>query len=584
MSLMAERWSLGGWLARLMDEFRLNLSRPDALLQLAILGVASGLLAGGVIIAFRLLFEGLQAHFLPGNSTENYEALPVAIRFALPVAGAALIALFFATFAKDQKVVGVVHVMERLAYHQGYLTLRGLVIQFVTAGIAIVSGHSVGREGPGIHLGAAASSLLGQKLALPNNSIRTLVGCGTAAAIAASFNTPLAGVIFALEVVMLDYSLASFTPIILAAVSATTLSRAVFGSDTSFIVPAMELSSLLELPLALVLGVLSGLVASLFIALIKLSATRSANLSFSLKLILAGGLVGVCAIPAPEIMGIGYDTVGSALRGELGIGMLVGIVAFKLIATAGSVGLGVPAGLIGPTLFIGACLGALTGLIAQYFYPGLLSHSGVYALLGMGAMMGATLQAPLAALVAIFELTGNPGIILPGMLTIIAASLTSRELFGHRSVFLDLLRLRGLDYRNDPAMHTLRGTGVANVMDRQLSQHDQLISKTDARALLAREPIWVLIDVDGKPHSLMPAVDLARAVEDSEEEELDLLSIPAGRLEVSPIDLRATLQEAHRLFSENQIEAAYVQRIVAPGVVRVLGILTRGSIEPAYRT
>ncbi|MES9870142.1 MAG: chloride channel protein, partial [Sedimenticola sp.] len=182
------------WLAERLDEMRLHLSRPDALIQLSLLGLVTGLLAGGVIVAFRLAVEGTQAGFMPGGIEENFEALPVWLRFLLPVAGGAFIGWFFYLRADGLHVLGVARVMERMAYHQGHLTLRGFVLQFVGAAVAIVSGHSVGREGPHIFLGAASGSLLGQYLTLPNNSIRTMVGCGTAAGIAASFNTPLAGV------------------------------------------------------------------------------------------------------------------------------------------------------------------------------------------------------------------------------------------------------------------------------------------------------------------------------------------------------------------------------------------------------
>ncbi|MGI9304889.1 MAG: chloride channel protein, partial [Gammaproteobacteria bacterium] len=506
----------------LLDEFRVNLSRPDAMLQLALLGILSGLLAGGIIVVFRLGVEGVQSHFLPGGSSENFEDLPVAVRFLLPIAGALVIAACFAVLGKGQKVVGLLHVMERLAYHQGYLSLRGLVLQFVGAGVAIASGHSVGREGPSVHLGAASSSQLGQYLALPNNSIRTLVGCGTAAAIAAAFNTPLAGVIFALEVVMMEYTLASFTPVILAAVSATAVSRLVYGSAMAFDVPALSFVSLSELPYVFILGVACGIAASIFVVLVRVSAQRSSGLPFWLRLCLAGVVVGACAIPYPQVMGIGYDTVTGALLGQLAFGVLIGVAIAKLIATAACVGLGVPAGLIGPTLVAGACLGGVAGLLARYVHPDQLSHIGLYALLGMGAMMGAVLQAPLAALVAVFELTGNPNIILPGMLAIVTAGLTSRELFGNRSVFLALLKLRDLDYRNDPVMQALRRIGVANVMERDVKRHDRMLSRTEAEDLVAAEPTWILIDVDSEPKALMPAVDLVRALQENEEETLDL--------------------------------------------------------------
>ncbi len=246
-------------------------------------------------------------------------------------------------------------------------------MQYLGGGIAIITGQSLGREGPAIHLGAAMSSLLAQHLGLPNNTIRTLVACRTAAAIGASFNTPLAGVIFALEVVMMEYSLASFLPVILSAVSATAVSRAVFGTEIIFSVPSFQLTTLLELPYVMFLGIVTGVVAFVFIYLTRLSSQASKNFSLWTKFAIAGTVTGILAMITPQIMGIGYDTINNTLVDNIGLTLLIMIFAAKLIATACSVGMGLPAGLIGPTFVIGACLGGIMGLIAQPIFPELSS-------------------------------------------------------------------------------------------------------------------------------------------------------------------------------------------------------------------
>ncbi|MEE4659819.1 MAG: chloride channel protein, partial [Halieaceae bacterium] len=290
-------------LAAALDDLRLQLSRPDALVRLSLLGVLTGFLTGWVIVAFIWLIEFAQTSFLAGGEVEAYETLPLWARLVLPLLGGVAIGVLFKLFARGQNVVGVVHVMERLAYHQGRLPLRGMVLQFVGGALALVSGQSVGREGPGVHLGAASGSLLGQRLGLPNNSLRTLVGCGTAASIAASFNTPLAGVIFALEVVMLDYTVASFLPVILAAVAATLVSVAVFGPEPVFSIPFPELNSLLELPYILLLGLVVGGFSALFIHLTRFLAERASGHDFLLRTSLAGALAGLCALLFPQVMG-----------------------------------------------------------------------------------------------------------------------------------------------------------------------------------------------------------------------------------------------------------------------------------------
>ena len=577
---------MGDWLHRRLEQIRLNLSRSDALLTLALMGLVTGVLAGGVIVAFRLAVEEGPAFFMPGREAENFEALPAWLRLLMPIAGGLFIGLLFRWAAGGQYVMGVARVMERLAYHQGYISLREFVLQFVGAAVSIVSGHSVGREGPHVYLGAAAGSLLGQRLSLPNNSIRTMVGCGIAAAIAASFNTPLAGVIFALEVVMMEYTLASFIPVILAAVSANAVFIVVFGDVPAFQVPALELDSLAEMPVVLVLGLAVGCIAALFIQLFQSFARHGEALAFWWRTMLAGLIVGLCALAAPEVMGIGYDTVNSALLGELGLGFLVVLVLLKVLASAACGGLGIPGGMIGPSLFIGAVAGGLVGQLAVQLLPGAVSNPGFYALLGMGAMMGASLQAPLAGLTAMVELTHNPEIIMPGMLVIVVAALTASELFGKGSIFITMLKSAGLDYHTSPVLQALRRVGVGGVMKRNFVRHDRMIGLSGARELLAGDPEWILVDEDGRPAALLRAVDLARHIEGNEEEDgmttIDLMQIPAWREQVAPIHLQATLQEALESLDREAVEALYVERVTAPGIRHIYGVLTREQIESAY--
>jgi H+/Cl- antiporter ClcA len=568
----------------LLDAVRLRLAGPDAPLLLALLGILTGLAAGLLIITFRQLIELLQAGFLPAGAVEDYEALGAWARLLLPVLGGLLIGLVFQWLARGQTVVGVVHVMERLAYHQGHLGLRALLLQFFGAVTAIASGHSVGREGPSVHLGAAAGSLLGQRLALPNNALRTLAACGVAAAIGASFNTPLAGVVFAMEVVMLEYTLASFLPLVLAAVTATALTVAVYGPSPAFAASDLALASLHELPWVVLLGIACGAAAAALIWAIRRLAGLGTRLPFWLRTTLAGLVVGLCALPFPQVMSIGYDTVDAALLGQLGIALLIGITLAKGIATASAVALGVPAGVIGPTLFLGATLGGALGLLAGLSGLGSVSPSGVYALLGMGALMGAALQAPLAALVAVLELTGNPNITLPAMLAIAAASLTSRAVFRQPSLFLALLRARGLDYDNDPVTQALRRIGVASAMERSFALSAPTLERVEAVELLAGQPRWLVVG-DGEGGALlMPAVDLARALEEAPEAPtLELLSVPARRLQAVPVAFEASLQEALDALEQGQAEALTVERTVAPGLKRLQGVLTRADIEGAYR-
>jgi len=565
--------------------YRLSMATVEGVPQLALLGAISGIIAGLVIVAFRILIEYTQMSFLPGADAENYEALSPMMRLLLATVGGLVVGLLFQYVAKSAAQVGVVHTMERLAYHQGRLPLRNAIWQFIGGAITIISGHSVGREGPSVHLGAASGSLLGQVLQLPNNSTRTLVACGVAAAIAASFNTPLAGVIFSMEVVLMEYTIAGFIPVIMAAVLATIVCHWFFGAETVFLVPDTGLGTIAELPFVLILGLVIGVLAATFIELMRRFSHISAPYPLWQRTSLAGFIIGICALATPQVMGIGYDTVNAAMLGEFALGMLIAITLVKLLATTIGLGLGLPGGLIGPTLVIGATAGGVIGIIADALFPGSISSPGFYAIIGMGAMMGATLHAPLAALVAMLELTANPNIILPGMLAIVTAALVNSHLFGKPSVFIMLMKERGLDFRDSPMAQSLRRAGVASVMDRSFVGSEQRVTLGNARLLLEQSPDWIIVNHGDALHALLPAIDLEQYLfseelrgVDANSVEIDLLEIPARRLDAATTHLQASLQEAYEMVAETGCEALCVVRRGSDGK-QIDGILTRKEIE-----
>lgn len=249
-----------------VHEFRRRLSYPDALPQLVSLGVISGIAASLLVVTFRYMIETPLALVFDGNS-DGFESLPVMLRFALPLFGAWLIAAVLSSVDRSHHAVSVSHVLERLHNHQGKLPAKNLLVQFFGGLIGLLSGQSVGREGPGIHLGAGVASLLGQWFRLPHNSLRTLVACGSAAAIAASFNTPMAGVIFAMEVILMEYTITGFIPVIIASVLGATISQLVFGSDLNFVMAEVHSNILWEMPFMVLAGLVIALAAALFIKL-----------------------------------------------------------------------------------------------------------------------------------------------------------------------------------------------------------------------------------------------------------------------------------------------------------------------------
>ena len=569
-----------------LENKRLWLATIDTLPQLALIGLVTGLLTGLVIIAFRLLIESTQTGLLPLGDPENYEGLSPVLRLAIPIVGALLVGLIFDMIAHETRQTGIVHVIERLMYHQGRLPLVNAVWQFIGAALSIISGHSVGREGPGVHLGAATGSLTGQFLRLPDNSTRVLVSCGAAASIAASFNTPLAGVVFAMEVIVREYTLAGFTPVILSAVSATTLSRLVFGDTPVFAIPLLEMGSLWELSFVLLSGLFIGCLAALFIRMLLAFTRLCQQRRYWQRALLAGVITGVTAMIVPQIMGVGYDTINVTLAGQIGLAMLLVIALFKLMATAACVGLGLPGGFVGPSLVIGACAGGALGLVAQSIFPGQVTGPAFYAVIGMASMMGAVLQAPLAALIAIIELTADPHLILPCMLAVITAGLTCSEIFRQPAVFDMLMRERGLDFRNDPVAQSLRRQGVARVMERNFVIAPEQATAQEIRELLKKNPLWIVLITEERLPTVMPASNLAQYLAEHEtagpmDEDINLMNIPAQRTQAALIDLRATLQESLEILDGEDLDTAcVVADINRPESIQ--GIITRQDIEAHY--
>ena len=567
-----------------LDEFRLQTAKPDALIQSSLLGLLVGLLTGCVLVAFILIIEHSLSIWLPGNIAENFEDLTPVSRLIAPIIGSVMLAVLFKLVAKDETAVGVVNVLERLRYHQGYLKFRSFILQFIGASIALVSGQSMGREGPAIHLGAYVGSALGQSFGLPNNALRTLVACGTAAAISAAFNTPLAGVIFAMEIIMVEYTVTSFIPIIIAAVAATGVSRSLLGDEPLVALINVSSISLAEVPFVILIGILVGIASTIFTSLIHYVTRLTQSLGLSIRFLIAGSATGFIALLVHQVMGLGYDTLNAAVLGQIPTTFLLIIMIAKLLATAISVGCGMPAGLIGPSLVIGAVGGAF---MAFFLYESMgvpLENSSLYALIGMSAMMGACLQAPLAALTAVFEITANHSVIWPSMLAIVVAQLISRQLFKQPPVFDLLLKVRGLDFYQDPVTQSLQRIGIAKAMSRNFNLLDKTTTLNLALKAVENNPQWICIQDGRIPVALIRGVDLIQYLEkeNSAVDEIDLMQIPARRMQVSQIDLRATLAKARELFNQDTSEALCVTHWDKNVSRYVYGVLTREQFEQLY--
>ncbi|ALM54417.1 chloride channel protein [Halomonas huangheensis] len=610
-----------------LDAFRRQLANVDALPQLCVLGAITGLITGSLMVVFRLLLLMGAALMMPNGDPEAFESLSRLTRVLLPLGAVLVIGVLLWRQPLACRKIGVAHVIERLTYHQGRFPLRNWINQWWVGVVSVLGGLSAGREGPAIHLGAAASSGLGELLRLPHNSLRVLVACGTAAGISASFNTPIAGVIFAMEVVMMEYTIVGFMPVILASCMGALVTQLVYGTEPAFAVPELAMGSLFNIYWIAVMAFGIGLLAGVFIHVAR--SERVASLPLWLRLTMVAIFAAGLAWWYPEVQGIGYDSLSHALFGQLTVQVLLALMLGKLLLTAFTVACGVPVSIIGPVLVIGSAAGALFGLCGVWLWPDKAADPGLFAMIGMAAMMGAVLQAPLAALMALLELTHHPHILLPGMLAVVVSGLTARQLCRCDGFFISV-KLHGLHPLQQPLMQALSRVSVPAVMERNLVRTRRRVEYDQARALLEANPVWILIErsSDDKPTLALKAADLARwllehdgseaqsgaveksesnrvaadesdeacsmtesteqnAATDQEAEEspvlLDLLEIPGQRIDLAPIHLQATLSEALTTLNNLKVNGLYVEHGYRPSQKRISGIITRDAIERYYR-
>lgn len=442
---------------------RRQLAAPTTTLAICLLGLVGGIAAALLIVVFRFAIE--QGAYLVGNLSHWQQPLDNFTRFALPIAAALLIFLLFSLSRSRRVRMGIPYVIHRMKQHYGMLPWRSTVNQFLGGIIALVAGFSVGREGPAVHLGAAASTWVGYHVDTPKNAIRTLAACGIAAAIAASFNTPIAAMILVMEVVLREYKVHIFIPVMLAAVAGSLITEQIFG-------PASELAMLsstevpnIQLPWVVALGVILGISGVIFKQLMLDVMNTVKDMSLLTRLLFAAFITALLALIIPTSLGPGLTAIQQVLQHQAELSILFTLLLAKLVASAIALGMGIPGGLIGAVFGIGAVVAALfTTIVNQLQLEQLLQYD-TYILLGMAGILAACIHAPMAALLAIVELSRSVEIIIPAMLVIVPAYLISSQLFNSKSIFIAQLDAQDLPYQIPPVQVALQKTGVENMME-----------------------------------------------------------------------------------------------------------------------
>ncbi len=438
------------------------------------LAVVVGAGAGLGAIVFRWLIEtftlALSGHtdYSAGGDLVNPHVAWAGRYFVVgaPVVAGLLYGPLVHLFAREARGHGVPEVMFAVARRGGRIAPQVAAVKALASALCIGGGGSVGREGPIVQIGAALGSTLGGLVRVPEARRRVLVACGAAGGIAATFNAPLAGVFFAMELILSDFAAQSFGMVVLSSVTASVIGRAALGNAPFLDLPAFSVHHVQEYLLFALLGVLSGVVGVGFTRVLYAIedvcdwAWRGPEW---LRPAMGGVLLGGLLLALPQMYGVGYPVLGRSVAGGYGIAFLLVLLVGKAIATSLTIGIGGSGGVFAPSLFIGAMLGAAFGQGLGLLAPDVVGPSGAYALIGMGAVFAGAARAPITAVIIMFELTGEYTIILPLMVAIVLATGVSHLLSGD-TIYTLKLRRRGVDLDTSPTQHRMQSTTVAEVM------------------------------------------------------------------------------------------------------------------------
>jgi CIC family chloride channel protein len=459
-----------------------------------------GILGGCGAVAFRWLisfFQLLFFRFEGGNFLQYALSLPWYAKLIPPVIGGMIVGPLVYFFAREAKGHGVPEVMEAVALKGGVIRKRIVLIKTFASAITIASGGSVGREGPIVHIGSAIGSAFGQILAVSVDRMRTLVACGAAAGIAATFNAPIAGVMFAMEIILDDFGIMIFSPIVVSSVMATIISRAYLGNHPAFSVPSYTMVSISEIPLYMLLGIVAGLAGVLFTATLYKMEDLFDNLKIPAytKAAVGGLMIGMIGIFLPHIFGVGYNAIELALVDKLPWIILLALIFMKIIATSLTIGSGGSGGIFAPSLFIGAMTGGAFGYLAHILFPSSTATAGAYSLVGMGAVVAATTHGPITAILILFEMSGDYRIILPLMLSCIISSVFASHLKKESIYTLKLIR-RGVNIHEGREVNIMKSLSVERAMTSTI--------ETVPEDMTLKELIRYTM---GSKHSSFPVVD-----------------------------------------------------------------------------
>lgn len=574
------RQYIAKWIEKLF-----RLSETNILITLAVvvgIGTGFGALIFITLIEYaRELFFSHSAGVLSGilGAGEGGFKWWIAI---IPAAGGALAGPIIYYFAKEAKGHGVPEVMDAVARKGGIIRPQVAAVKALASAICIGSGGSAGREGPIIQIGSAIGSTIGQIFKMSGDRVRILVGCGAAAGISAVFNAPIAGIIFSLEIILGDFAIKTFAPVLLSSVLASVITRLFLGNHPAIVVPAYELVSAWEIPLYVVLGIMCGGVAVTFTRTLGWAETFFDNLKIPEigKPAIGGLLLGIIGIFYPQVFADGYPTIDVALYGQMAFWLLFILIFLKIAATSLTLGSGNSGGIFAPSLFMGAMAGGAFGTLAHSIFPTMTASPGAYALVGMAALVGGTTHAPITAILIIFEMTNDYRIILPLMVAVIFSTLVARHLFEH-SIYTIKLAARGIFLKGGKDVMVLKAIKTSEVMDRNFetirpwTRLRDIIHKIET----SKESYFMMVDDENHLKGIISFQDIRGVLSKSDVQDL-VIAEDIAHTDVVTVSPDDDLEEARNKFSVHGMQLLPV--VEKDNGNRVIGVLRYDDMMTIY--
>lgn len=550
------------------------------------LAMLIGAVSGCANILFRTILETVKElifiegqHMLHiGDSLSSRLMLPL-----LPLFGAFLLVILAKIFPGEVYGYGFPNFLEKVNLKGGIIGIKTVILKMIAPALTIGSGGSAGVEGPTAQIGGGIGSLAGQLFRLSGKRITLLIAAGAAGAIAATFNAPIAGVMFAMEIILLgNYELMSFGAVVVSAGIATAISRSYYGSKAMFEVPQYEILGLSEVPFYLILGLFMGILAVFYIKFFYKTkdAFVKLNIKEDYKPFIGALVVGLIGIFFPQVMSDGYEYITESLKGHYAILPLIAFLFLKIIATSVTLGSGGAGGVFAPALFIGAMAGGVYGHIVHTFFPSFTSQPGAYATVGVGAFLASTTHAPLTGMFLLFEMTGNYKIIIPIMMASVIGTFVAKVLSKDSIDTVELTR-KGIDLHSGKEMSVLTSIKVRDVMVKDFPKVDESASLNEVLALitLGKGMYFPVINSENEMVGMLSMHDIRAVMLEEKVKEV----VTAGALATEDVivltivdDLSAALEK----FSLKDIDEIPV--VDFRNKRQLAGMIRRGDVIAAY--